>query len=63
MLGQKYNYYETVVVPIIENTPFECELENVMAKAMEAYPDTCCVLVRRHGFYVWGSNWQEAKTM
>ncbi|CAD5120522.1 DgyrCDS9087 [Dimorphilus gyrociliatus] len=61
--GKKYNYHDTITVPIIENTPFECELEEVMARAMKAYPDTCCVLVRRHGFYIWGSTWQEAKTM
>ena len=24
-----------------------------MAKAMEDYPDSCAVLVRRHGIYVW----------
>lgn len=34
-----------------------------MARAMKDYPDSCAVLVRRHGVYVWGKTWQEAKTM
>lgn len=34
-----------------------------MAKAMEDYPDSCAVLVRRHGIYVWGPTWQSAKSM
>ena len=37
--------------------------QEAMARAMEDYPDTCAVLVRRHGVYVWGDNWQKAKTM
>ncbi len=34
-----------------------------MAEAMRAYPDTCAVLVRRHGVYVWGDDWKKAKAM
>lgn len=32
-------------------------------KAVNDYPGTTAVLVRRHGFYVWGETWQKAKTM
>ncbi|KAL0074328.1 methylthioribulose-1-phosphate dehydratase [Phycomyces blakesleeanus] len=56
-------YFDKLVVPIVENTPEEEDLTERMAKAMEAYPDTNAVLVRRHGVYVWGENWEKAKTM
>ncbi|XP_053279728.1 methylthioribulose-1-phosphate dehydratase [Pleuronectes platessa] len=58
-----YQYDETLVVPIIENTPEEKDLKDRMAVAMEEFPDTCAVLVRRHGVYVWGETWEKAKTM
>lgn len=56
-------YNEELVVPIIENTPWEEDLKERMAEVMEQYPETCAVLVRRHGVYVWGDTWQRAKTM
>ncbi|KAK0096805.1 hypothetical protein PV326_004355 [Microctonus aethiopoides] len=62
-LGRAYRYDEKLVVPIIENTPFEEDLKDRMAQVIEEYPETCAVLVRRHGVYVWGDNWQQAKTM
>lgn len=55
-------YDEELVVPIIENTPFERDLEESLAKAVAEYPGTTAVLVRRHGIYVWGDTWQKAKT-
>lgn len=33
-----------------------------MADAMQRYPHSCAVFVRRHGMYVWGDTWQRAKT-
>ena len=33
-----------------------------MAEAIEAHPRTRAVLVRRHGVYVWGRDWVQAKT-
>ncbi|KAI4504303.1 hypothetical protein M0802_000774 [Mischocyttarus mexicanus] len=62
-LGKAYRYDEKLVVPIIENTPFEEDLKEELDKAITEYPETCAVLVRRHGVYVWGDTWQQAKTM
>uniref|UniRef100_T1GT83 Class II aldolase/adducin N-terminal domain-containing protein n=1 Tax=Megaselia scalaris TaxID=36166 RepID=T1GT83_MEGSC len=56
-------YDEELVIPIIENTPFEKDLAESMYAAMMKYPGCTAVLVRRHGVYVWGSTWQKAKTM
>ncbi|ORZ14106.1 methylthioribulose-1-phosphate dehydratase [Absidia repens] len=56
-------YFDKLVVPIVENTPEEEDLTERMALAMEKYPETNAVLVRRHGVYVWGESWEKAKTM
>ncbi|XP_007468127.1 PREDICTED: methylthioribulose-1-phosphate dehydratase [Lipotes vexillifer] len=61
--GGYYRYDDMLVVPIIENTPEEKDLEERMARAMNDYPDSCAVLVRRHGVYVWGETWEKAKSM
>jgi methylthioribulose-1-phosphate dehydratase len=55
-------YHDDLRVPIIENTAHESELTDRMATAMEAVPEAHAVLVRRHGVYVWGRTWVEAKT-
>ena len=34
-----------------------------MAEVIAQYPETSAILVRRHGVYVWGDTWQQAKTM
>ncbi|CAE6440827.1 unnamed protein product [Rhizoctonia solani] len=60
--GRALSYLDTVVVPIIENTPFEEDLKDSMAEAMKKYPNAAGVLVRRHGVYVWGTDWEKAKT-
>ena len=45
MLG----FHDTLRVPIIENTAFEEDLTGSLEAAMDKYPDTHAVLVRRHG--------------
>ncbi|CAH0399924.1 unnamed protein product [Chilo suppressalis] len=62
-LGRFLRYDEKLVVPIIENTPFEKDLAESMGEALSKYPGTSAILVRRHGVYVWGDTWQQAKTM
>lgn len=62
-LGRYNNYNEEIVVPIIENTCWESELEGSLQQAMHKYPNTSAILVRRHGIYVWGKSWEQAKTM
>lgn len=62
-LKRNLRYDEELIVPIIENTPFEKDLEHDLGRAMKEYPGSQAVLVRRHGIYVWGDTWQKAKTM
>merc|ERR1711953_71403 len=59
--GVSYQYDEDLIIPIIENTAFEADLEESMAQAIKDYPETNAVIVRRHGIYVWGKTWQQAK--
>ncbi|XP_069479471.1 methylthioribulose-1-phosphate dehydratase isoform X6 [Ambystoma mexicanum] len=61
--GGYYRYDDMLVVPIVENTPEEKDLKYRMSQAMCQYPDSCAVLVRRHGVYVWGETWEKAKIM
>ncbi|KAI8817519.1 methylthioribulose-1-phosphate dehydratase [Fimicolochytrium jonesii] len=60
---ESFRYFDRLVVPIVENTAQEEDLKDRMAKAIADYPETNAVLVRRHGVYVWGENWQKAKSM
>lgn len=57
-----HGYYDKLVVPIIENTAHERDLADSMAQAIEAHPRSHAVLVRRHGVYIWGKDWVQAKT-
>ena len=59
--SESYRNDETLIVPIIENMPYERDLVATMEQAIEQYPNTNAVLVRKHGLYVWGSTWQSAK--
>ena len=58
-----HRYDDTLVVPVIENAYEESDLCDGLIEAIEQYPDTCAVLIRRHGICVWGRTWEEAKSM
>ncbi|ODV98502.1 hypothetical protein PACTADRAFT_31892 [Pachysolen tannophilus NRRL Y-2460] len=55
------NYNDKLVIPIIENTNFEQDLEDPLKEIIKKYPGTTAVLVRRHGIYVWGETVWKAK--
>jgi methylthioribulose 1-phosphate dehydratase / enolase-phosphatase E1 len=57
-----HGFYGECVVPIIENTARECELTDRLRDAVARFPKANAVLVRRHGVYVWGKDWIQAKT-
>ena len=54
--------FDTLEVPIIENTAYECDLADSMKEAILAHPKSYAVLVRGHGVYIWGKDWIQAKT-
>ncbi|KAK9455392.1 class II aldolase/adducin N-terminal [Dipodascopsis uninucleata] len=54
-------FFDTLVIPIIENTAHEEDLEDTLAETIRKYPQATAVLVRRHGIYVWGENVWKAK--
>ena len=55
-------YFDTMRIPIIDNTAHEEDLRETLERAIEEWPETCAVLVRRHGVYVWGKDVALAKT-
>lgn len=56
-----HGYEDMLVVPIIDNRPTEDLLAEQLGEAVKLYPKTHAVLVRRHGLYVWGDSWKQAK--
>lgn len=57
-----YGAFDTLEVPIIENTAREADLADSLSQAIRDNPKTHAVLVRNHGVYVWGRDWKQAKT-
>lgn len=57
-----YGAFDTLEVPIIENTAHERDLADSLGKAIRDNPKSQAVMVRRHGVYVWGRDWKKAKT-
>jgi methylthioribulose-1-phosphate dehydratase len=57
-----YGAFDSLEVPIIENTAHERDLADSLGQAIRDNPKTHAVLVRNHGVYVWGRDWKQAKT-
>ncbi len=57
-----HGFYDTFVLPVIDNTPHECDLTDSLRAAIEEFPKTPAVAVRNHGIYVWGRDEVQAKT-
>jgi len=55
-------YDDILEIPIVDNRPSEDMLEDQLREAIRAFPKCNAVLVRRHGLYVWGDSWEQAKT-
>lgn len=55
-------YNDTLHIPIIGNQSSEDQLGPDLEAAIREYPKCNAVLVRRHGVYVWGDSWEQAKT-
>lgn len=55
------SFFDTLKIPIIENMAHEDELIDDLHKTFKDYPDTCAVIVRRHGIFVWGPTIDKAK--
>lgn len=56
-----HSYDSILEVPIIDNRPSEDMLADQLEAAILGYPKCNAVLVRRHGLYVWGDSWEQAK--
>jgi methylthioribulose-1-phosphate dehydratase len=59
---QGYGAFDSLEVPIIENTAQERDLADSLGQAIRDNPKTHAVLVRNHGVYIWGRDWKQAKT-
>ncbi|KAL3764947.1 hypothetical protein ACHAWU_003807 [Discostella pseudostelligera] len=56
-----HSYDSILEIPIIDNRPTEDLLAEQLDDAIAKYPKCNAVLVRRHGVYVWGDSWEQAK--
>lgn len=61
--GVGHHAYDDVLeIPIIDNRPSEDLLASQLESVIQKFPKCNAVLVRRHGLYVWGDSWEQAKT-
>lgn len=57
-----HGYRDVLRIPILDNTAYEHELVSSIARALDEDVSAHAVLVRRHGLYVWGRDFVQAKT-
>ena len=57
-----HSYDDILEIPILDNRPSEDMLIPQMEEALIKYPKCTGMLVRRHGLFVWGDSWEQAKT-
>jgi methylthioribulose-1-phosphate dehydratase len=57
-----HGWDDELVVPVLENVAHERDLAAALERAIRNYPRTSAVLVRRHGVYIWGRDWSQAKS-
>ncbi|AAS51102.1 ACL126Wp [Eremothecium gossypii ATCC 10895] len=55
------SFFDTLEIPIIDNTAHEEDLAPGLEAALARHPACTAVLVRRHGIYVWGPTADRAK--
>ena len=55
------SFTDNLCIPIIDNKPHEHDLLDSLKEVFEKYPNSCAVLVRRHGLFVWGPTIDKAK--
>ncbi|SCU79309.1 LAMI_0A08196g1_1 [Lachancea mirantina] len=55
------SFFDTLAIPIIDNTAHEEDLVGGLQMALHQYPAATAVIVRRHGIYVWGPSVEKAK--
>lgn len=55
-------YDDVLEIPILDNRPSEDMLGPQLEEALTKYPRCNAILVRRHGLFVWGDSWEQAKT-
>jgi methylthioribulose 1-phosphate dehydratase/enolase-phosphatase E1 len=61
--GVGHHAYDDILeIPIIDNRPSEDLLASQLESVIQKFPNCNAVLVRRHGLYVWGDSWEQAKT-
>jgi ribulose-5-phosphate 4-epimerase/fuculose-1-phosphate aldolase len=56
-------YRDTLVIPVLHNTDHECDIVDELTRVIESNPHTFCVLIRRHGLYVWGDDWKQVTSV